>query len=273
MEAGMDHNHSSPAASPDVDMGHQHPAPEGDPLQYPEDTPALFDSVGLSERLGETVPLGLTFMDEAGRAVSLKDLVDGPTLLQLVFYHCPQACNMMMASLASVLHGVTFEPGKEYGVVTVSFDHEETFRMAAETKRNYLKMVKGDFPGDQWRFLTGAVPEIQGLTRAVGFRFKQVGQHNFVHPNVLVVLGGDGTIIRYLYGLEYLPFDVSMALTEATRGTPGISIKKLMTYCFDYDPEHKTYVFKTFQVSALAILAMVGGFLVFLLRKKERGKQ
>ncbi len=273
MEEGMGHTHSTQEASPDAGMGHQHPAPDDSPLQDPEDAPALFDSVGLSERLGETVPLDLTFMDEAGRAVPLKDLVDGPTLLQLVFYHCPQACNMMMASLASVLHGVTFEPGKEYGVVTVSFDHEETFRMAAETKRNYLKMVKGGFPADQWRFLTGEVPEIQGLTRAVGFRFKQVGQHNFVHPNVLVVLGGDGTIIRYLYGLEYLPFDVSMALTEASRGTPGISIKKLMTYCFDYDPEHKTYVFKTFQVSALAILVLAGGFLVFLLRKKERGKQ
>ncbi|MBI9089350.1 MAG: SCO family protein [Desulfobacterium sp.] len=279
MEAGMDHTHPNPEASPDVEMGHQHPVSAGtgvgsenDPLQAPKDTPVLFSGVGISEHLGKTIPLDLTFRDEAGRGVLLKDLVDGPTLLQLVFYHCPQACSMMMASLASVLDGVTFEPGKEYRVVTVSFDHEETFKLAAETKRNYLKRVKGEFPADQWRFLTGDLAEIQRLTEAVGFRFKRLGQHNFVHPNALVVLGEDGVIIRYLYGLSYLPFDVSMALTEALRGTPAISIKKLMTYCFNYDPENNTYVFKTFQVSAVVILALAGVFLAFLLRNKKRGK-
>lgn len=230
----------------------------------------LFTTVGLDEKLGEKIPLDLAFLDENGKSVTLGELVDRPVLLQLIFYHCPQACNMMMANLASILKSVTFTPGEDYRIVTVSFDHEDTPKIASDTKSNYMNIVSDDFPKNEWAYLTGKIPEIQALTSSVGFKFKRLEQHNFIHPNVLVVLGEDGRIIRYLYGVEYLPFDVSMAITEATRGTPAISIKKLLTYCFDYDPQGKKYVFKTFRVFGVVLMLVLVIFFFFLIRKNNR---
>ncbi|MBF0378676.1 MAG: SCO family protein [Desulfamplus sp.] len=234
----------------------------------------LFESVILEERLGTKIPLDLSFVDENGKPVKLSGFVDRPVLLQLVFYHCPQSCNMMMANLASILKSVTFTPGKDYRIVTLSFDHEDTPAIASDTKSNYMNMMPDTFPKDEWKYLTGNLPEINALTSATGFKFKRVEQHNFVHPNVLVVLAHDGTIIRYLYGTEYLPFDVSMAITEAAKGTPAISIKKLLTFCFNYDPKGKKYVFKTLQVSGVMLLLVLSGFFFFVLRKgnKHNGK-
>lgn len=229
-----------------------------------------FNSVGVDEKLGEKIPLDLPFVDEEGRSITLGEVVDTPVLLQLVFYHCPQACNMMMANLASILESVTFVPGEDYRIVTVSFDHEDDPAIASDTKSNYMNILSDEFPKDQWHYLTGTTPAIHALTSAVGFRFKRLKQHNFVHPNVLIVLSGDGTIIRYLYGLEYLPFDVSMAITEAVRGTPAISIKKLLSYCFDYDPEGKKYVFKAFRVSGVVLILLLGAFFLLLLKKGNR---
>lgn len=227
----------------------------------------LFESVILDEKLGAKVPLDLTFVDEKGKSVKLSDLIDRPVLLQLVFYQCPQSCNLMMANLASILKSVTFTPGSDFRILTVSFDHEDTPLVASETKSNYMNLLPADFPADEWKYLTGSLTEIKPLTSAVGFRFKRVEQHNFIHPNVLIVLSHDGTVIRYLYGTEYLPFDVSMAITEAAKGTPAVSIKKLLTFCFNYDPKGKKYVFKTFQVSGVLLLLLLGGFFLFVLRK------
>ena len=246
----------------DAPSAHDHKAMQAKATQE-----NLFKSVGLTEKLGATIPLHLSFTDEKGATVYLSDIVDRPTLLQLVFYHCPQTCNLMMASLAGTLPSVTFEPGKDYRVITVSFDHEDTPLIASETKANYMNLLPRDFPVDQWHFLTGSLDAIRKLTLATGFRFKRVEQHNFIHPNVLMVLGDDGKIIRYLYGVEYLPFDVSMAITEATRGTPALSIKKILTYCFNYDPKGKKYVFKTFQITGMVLMLVLGAFFFFFLRK------
>lgn len=234
------------------------------------DETALFNSVGMDEKLGRKIPSDIVFRDSGGRSVRLGDLLGVPVILQLVFYSCPQSCNLMMAGLATILGDVTATPGKDYRIVTISFDTDDTPDIAADTKFNYMKLLPPGFPEDQWHYLTGDVNAVRDITRAVGFRFKKTGVNNFIHPNVMTVLGPDGTIIRYLYGLDYLPFDVSMALTEASRGTPAISIKKLLTYCFDYDPKGKKYVFKSFQAAAVAVLLVLGGFFYFLLRKGNR---
>lgn len=263
VEAEPEHKHIH--TQTDMDMTDKNAPIKSDPAQV-----NLFESVILDEKLGAKVPLDLSFVDEKGESVKLSELVDRPVLLQLVFYHCPQSCNFMMSNLASILKSVTFTPGKDYRIITVSFDHEDTPLVASDTKSNYINLLPADFPENEWKYLTGNLPEINTLTSSVGFKFKRVEQHNFVHPNVLIVLSHDGTVIRYLYGTEYLPFDVSMAITEAAKGTPAVSIKKLLTFCFDYDPKGKKYVFKTFQVSGAALLIVLGGFYFFVLRKGNK---
>ena len=237
------------------------------------DTPALHPSVGVDENLGGRIPLDLAFRDERGNDVRLQDLIQKPTILALVFYHCPQACNLIQGNLAATLNQTTMQAGEDYQVLSVSFDDEEGPAQARQAKANYLPIFERPFPENQWRFLTGSQDSIQRLTAALGYRFQKVGRHNFVHPNLIVVLGSDGQIIRYLYGLSYLPFDVAMAVTEASRGTPGISIKKLVSYCFSYDSQKKRYVFRTFRILGTVMLLGVVAFYVFFLRKGPASRE
>ena len=109
--------------------------------------------------------------------------------------------------------------------------------------------------------------EIHALLNDLGYRYQQTGSHAFIHPNVLITVAPDGKIIRYLYGLRFLPFDIGMALAEAEKGTPQMSVRRILTYCFDYDSESKTYVFKSFRITAISIIAVLSVFLLFLLRK------
>ena len=223
--------------------------------------------VGVEERLGEILNLDLTFRDEDDHALRLKDFIEKPTLILPVYFYCPQACSMMLASLASAINDVPLTPGENYQVLAISFDAQETPELAGEAKKNYLKQIEKNFPEDQWKFLTGDQKEIDGLLHGLGYRLKKTGPHMFIHPNVMVVLSPDGKIIRYLYGVYFLPFDIGMALTEASEGTPQLSIRRVLTYCFDYDSKKKTYVFKAFRIVAVTIVSVLAVFLFFLLRK------
>jgi protein SCO1 len=228
--------------------------------------------VGVDERLGEILDLDLVFRDENDREVRLKDFIKKPTLVLPVYFYCPQACSMMLASLASAINQVPLTPGENYQVLAISFDAQETPELAREAKKNYLKLIEKDFPEDQWKFLTGDRKAIHGLLHGLGYGLKKTGPHMFIHPNVLVVLSPAGKVIRYLYGVYFLPFDIGMALTEASRETPQLSIRRMLTYCFDYDPKKKTYVFKAFRIVAGTIILVLAVFLFFLLRKGKHIK-
>jgi protein SCO1/2 len=224
--------------------------------------------VGITEKLGQYMPLSTRFRDENGYDLELKNFINQPTLILPVFFRCPQSCGILLASLSNAINDVTFAPGKEYKVIAVSFDDQETPPDAMGAKKNYLKALRSDFPESDWKFLTGNTENIKSMTDSLGFKYKKLDDGNFVHPNVLICVAADGKIIRYLYGTYFLPFDISMSIAEAAKGTPGISIKKLMSYCFAYDSVGKRYVFKTFRITGIAILASLAAFLFFLLRKR-----
>ncbi len=228
------------------------------------------EGVGVDERLGGRVPLHLVFEDERGREARLGDRLGLPTLVLPVFYHCTQSCSLMLSNLATGINQIPLELGQAYRVLALSFDEEEGTEIALEAKENYTKILKTHLPTDAWSFLTGEREAIEAFTDAIGFRFKKTGPHAFIHPNVLVVLAPDGTIIRYLYGPRFLAFDMGMALTEAARGTPGLSVRKLLTYCFDYDPDSGSYVFTSLRIVALAIMVALAGLFIFVLRKKPK---
>ena len=153
-------------------------------------------------------------------------------------------------------------------MISVSFDDEETFKHAQGAKANYSKILKDQDQADHWRFFTADAENIKRLTDAVGFRFMKMGTHNYVHPNLVTMVSGSGKVIRYLYGMDYLPFDIGMAVTEAYREEPGISIKKIVSYCFDYDPKNKRYAFNIVRVFGAVTLVGLALFFFFLLRKR-----
>ncbi len=253
----------------DAEHQHIHPTTSTEVTAGSGKTPV----VGVNEQLGKAAHLQATFIDEKGNAAKLGDVIDKPTLLLPVYYHCPMACDIMMANLAAALNQVTLKAGEDYHVLSVSFDDEDTPAVALDSKFNYTKILNAEFPKTAWNFLTGDASGIKQLTESAGYQFKKTGQHTFVHPNALIVLSHDGKIIRYLYGPEFLPFDISMALTEATKGTPSVSIKKLLTYCFDYDPKGKKYVFKTFRILGSVIFVTLGLFYFLVLRKGKRSRR
>ena len=225
--------------------------------------------IGIDERLGQFVPLDLTFNDEDGNQVTLKQLIHAPTILTPVYLHCPNVCSLLLQNLADVLDRLPAEPDKEYKVISISFDETEKPDLALEKKRTYLKMIQKPFPEDAWRFLTGDKENIHKLTDAIGFHFKRVGQ-DFEHPVALIILAPDGKIIRYMYGADPLPFDLKMAVVEASQGKIGPAISKVVRFCFSYDPKANKLVFNTLKVTGTVTLIFALSFIVFLLFKGKK---
>jgi protein SCO1/2 len=238
--------------------------------------PGLAEQVKIEERLGQFAALDTRFTDENGKSIKLETIFDKPVVLLPVYFMCTSICNFLQADLANALNFVDQVPGKDFNVVTVSFADDEDHTHANTSKRNYTNLLTRDFPMENWFYLTGDQENIRRLTDSLGYYFIKKKEHFYVHPSTLIVLARDGKIIRYLYGPNFLPFDLGMAVSEAERGEPGISIKRgVLSFCFDYDPQNKTYVFKMFRITGTAILILLAGFVIFLLypSKRKKGRQ
>jgi protein SCO1/2 len=221
-------------------------------------------TVGIDEQPGTRLPLDLTFRDEDGHPVRLRDLITRPTVIAPVYYRCPNICHFLQGELAQVLPELKLDAGTDYQMLSISFDETETPELARRTRDTYLAAAGGRIPAAGWRFLTGDREQIAKLTEAAGYHFQRVGGE-FQHPVAILVVSADGMIVRYLYGTRILPKDLALALAEAKAGVTGTTIRKLVQYCFSYDAEQKTYVFNVLRVSATVILATLGLFLAWLL--------
>lgn len=243
------------------------------------DAAALAARVRVEERLGDYIDLTARFVDENNRPVDLNIIFDKPVILLPIFFMCPSACNFLQAELTHVLNLTHEIPGKDFNVITLSFSDDEDASHARTSKRNYANLLKRDINLDHWYYLTGDRENILRLLDSMGYYFVKQEKNVYIHPNALVVLGKGGKIIRYLYGMDFLPFDVGMALSEAGKGEPGISIKRgVLSFCFAYDSENKTYVFQMFRITGTVILVLVAGFVLFLIRpsrkqRRQRGLQ
>ena len=247
--------------------------PEGDPHAHPLAPAAKDDGVqvGVDERLGAKIPLDLVFRDETGRSRRLSELITGPTIIVPVYYACTNVCNFLQGDLARVLPTIKRTPGVDYRVLSVSIDETETPELAAGYQRMYLTAMKVPFPKEGWHFLTGDAASIHRLTEAAGYRFQRRGR-DFMHPVASFIVTGDGMIVRYLYGTNFLSKDLALALIEARDGRVGQTIRKVVGYCFSFDAS-KSYQFNLLRVSATVIILCCGGFLVFLLMTGRKGKR
>ncbi len=208
-------------------------------------TPEELQRVGLDEKLGESVPADVIFRDETGRDVRLGRFFDGkrPVLLNFVYHDCPMLCNLVVDGLIRAMARMTWIPGREFEVLTISFSAAEGPAAAAEAKRRALHRLGKSDAAEGWHFLTGTRDAIAVLTDAVGFRYEWVeDQQDFAHPTVLTFLSGEGKVSRYLYGVEYDPGDVRSALVEASEGHVGSTLDQVILYCFQYDSAKNSYV-------------------------------
>ena len=228
--------------------------------------------VGIEEKLGEYVPLDLGFVDADSDSVYLRDVIDKPTVLTLVYYHCPHICMPLLTGVADVVAKTDLKPGTDYDLLTVSFDPVDNPETAGRIRTNITATLGKKLPPNAWRFLTGDSASTARLTDATGFRVKRVDK-DFAHGTALIILSPDGKIVRYLYGLTYMPFDLKMAVLEAGKGEVGPSVARVLQFCFSYDPKGRRYVFNmTRVVGAVVLLAAVAFVttLVVLERKRKR---
>jgi len=236
--------------------------------------PAILREIGFDQKLGASVPLETPLVDEAGRDVRLGDYFQGrPVVLSFNYFNCPMLCTVSLNGLASALGTLSFDAGKEFEIVTVSFDKRDTPAAARAKKDSYLKRYQRPGAAEGWHFLTGGAPAIERLTRAAGFRYAWDEEtKQFAHPSGVLVLTPDGRIARYLYGIEYAPKDLRLALVEASRGTIGTPLDQAVLYCFQYDPATGRYGAAIMRIVRLggALTAIALASFVLLMLRRER---
>lgn len=238
-----------------------------------EQLPKELEGVGVTEHLGDSVDLNLTFADHTGKVVALRDLIRGdmPVLLTLNYYGCPMLCGIQLNFLREALAQLDWAPGKQFRIITVSFDPRERSGLAAKKREAHLSALgRGDV---DWQFLTGSEDSIKALTSQVGYNYHFVeASQEFAHPAVIMFLSPTGLVSRYIYGLNYYPRDIKFALIEASEGRVGSSIDKIIMSCFHYDPSKGSYVPFAWGVmrlgAAIAVLAL--GSMIFVFRRREK---
>ncbi|MGE5174495.1 MAG: SCO family protein [Betaproteobacteria bacterium] len=241
---------------------------------FGHETTASRADVALEEKLGQYIAADAAFVDENGRHVVLKNVIDKPTIVAPVYLGCMHECPLLLTGLAQVLGKIDLaKPGRDYQVISLSFDENDTPQIARDKKANYIKAVGTPFPEDAWKFLTGDKANIRKFTDSIGFKFQRDSEHDFSHPVTLVVIAPGGKIVRYIEGVTFLPFEVTMALTEASQGRVGSTTRKVLMYCFSYDPLKKSYVFNILKVTATVMVLFVGSFLAWLLITGKRKEQ
>jgi len=230
--------------------------------------------IGIVEHLEDTIPLNLTFIDENNQKVVLKDMIDKPTVFAFVYFNCPGICSPLQEGMRELFERSDLEMGKDYQVITISFDYSDTPDKAAIKKKNFVSKFS-EKSKKAWHYLTGDSATIAEITNKAGFKYKKTGL-DFIHAGVLIMVSPQGKITRYLYGLKFLPFDFKMAVIESQQGLSRPAINKVLDFCFSYDPQGKRYALEVTKIIGsiiLFVLIIFFGFLIFRRKKMKPVQQ
>jgi len=248
--------------------------------QLANQVPNQLEEVGIEEHLDAKLPLDLKFRDENGTVVRLGDFFDGekPVILTLNYFKCPMLCGLQLNGLLDGLMELDWTPGQEFEIVTVSINPLETPALATEKKQNYMKRYERPSAAAGWHFLTGSEPEIRQLASTLGFGYtydKNSGE--FAHAAAIFFSTPDGRVARYLYGIEYPPRRLRLALVEASAGDIGSSLDQLILYCYHYDPSSRRYspvamnIMRLGGVATVLVLGLtIGGYWVREARRRKK---
>jgi len=245
--------------------------PDAGPQQASDVPPAVLQDVRIEERLGNRVPLDLQLVDGSGAPFAFRSVFDGkkPVVLALVYYDCPMLCGLILSGMAKAMRENGLVLGKDFEAVTVSFDPDEKPAQGAERRRGYLQSMGLPDAGGAWPFLVGTEQASRALADAVGFHYaKDPATGEWAHMAAIFVLGPDGTVSRYLYGIEFPPKDLRLALVEAAGGKVGTSFDRFLLTCYRYDPASRKYepyalgiVRAGGALVLVALVALIGGLL------------
>ena len=234
--------------------------------------PPGLKNVGIAQNLNEQIPLDLAFRDETGKSVRLGDYMGKrPVILSFVYLRCPMLCSELLIGLESTLKVLKFDVGKEFEVVTVSFDPTDTPALAAAKKAEILKRYNRPGAENGWHFLTGPQQSITALTTAAGFQYQldeKTGQ--FAHATAIMVLTPTGKLAQYYYGVDFPPKDLRLSLIQASGNKIGTLADAVLLYCFHYDPATGKYsliIGRVIQIAGGLTILVLGGMLLLLFRR------
>jgi protein SCO1/2 len=235
--------------------------------------------IGTFEKLGKYVPMDLVFTNDKGQTETLKKFTDGkPTVISVNYFHCPGLCGPQIDSLAKSLDKLDMKEGKDYKALTISFVPTDTAKDAYDFKRNHTSRIRKNFNPDAWNFLVSNKQEtIDKLSKSLGYEYKKIknaqGFTDYIHPAGLVIISPKGKITRYLSGIQYLPFDLKMALIEATKGTVRPTIARALAFCYSFQPKSGRYVIEYKKIFGVVMtFFMIIIFLYFLITGIKRRK-
>ena len=236
---------------------------------------ATYEKAGVVEHLGDYLPMDVRFANETGDSLVIGDLFNRgrPVILSFAYHDCPMLCSVVLDGVSKTLSKMDWMPGDQFDVITVSIAANETPDLASRAKERFVSQVGRPGTDAGWHFLTGKEENIEKLANAAGFKFEWIEQaEQFVHPAVLIFVGPDGKITRYLYGIEYPPRDVRNALVEASEGTIGTSLDRLILFCFQYDATVSGYVLQATRLMKLGGGLMIAALVLLFvgLRRRER---
>lgn len=246
-------------------------------LQAEPPLPKPLENAAVTERLGAAVDPNLTFVAEDGRIVRLGGYFqkDRPVLLDLVYYSCPMLCNLVLNAQTSAMRELPWTPGGEYEVVTISIDPSETHDLAAAKKASYLASFDRPAPG--WHFLTDHGGNVRRLAEQAGFGYTyDEASRQYAHQAAIIMLTPEGRISRYLYGINFQPRDLRLAITEAAKGKFALSLDRLLLFCYHYDPAARSYVlFATnfMRAGGVLVVLVLGAFLWRMWRRERAGSR
>lgn len=240
--------------------------------------PALLTDVGIDQKLNEQVPFNLSFRDDTGNPVRLREYFgEKPVILSLVYYDCPMLCTQVLNGLERSLQGISLDVGKQFDVVTLSINPRETPGLAAVKKRIYAGMYGRRLAEQGWHFLTGEEEAIKELARAVGFHYAydpESGQ--YAHATAIMVLTPDGRLSRYFYGIQYPSRDLRLGLVEASAGKIGTPVDQLLLFCYHYDPATGKYglvILNVVRAAGLATVLAIAGLVLVLFRRERLARK
>ncbi len=247
--------------------------------QRTEPLPEELEGIGITEKLGEQLPLDAKFLDDAGREVTLGRYFSGqkPVVLNLGYYGCPMLCGLVTNGLMEALSGMDWTPGQEFEIVTLSFDPKESQTLAALKKHNYIEQLGRPEAAAGWHFLVGRQTQIQRVTEAVGFAYRwneRLGQYS--HAAALIVCTPDGRVSRYLYGILFDPQTLRLSLVEAAEGKVGSTLDKVLLFCFQYDASAGRYApaaRNLMQAGGIATVLALGGVMTGFWRREKRRRR
>jgi len=229
--------------------------------------PPLLRDVGIDQKLNSQVPLDLVFRDESGSEVTLGQYFgQKPVVLVLAYYDCPMLCTIVLNGVLHSVKELKYNIGREFEIVTVSFDPTEKPSLAAAKKAIYVGLYGRPNAGAGWHFLTGDEPSIRQLTQAVGFRYNYDAQtKQYFHATGIMVLTPDGHLARYFYGIQYPSGNLRLGLVEASQGKIGSPVDQVLLYCSQYDPatgKYSVIVSHVLKLAALATVLSLGGLVL-----------